>query len=59
LALGEFHGGNSCDALRSNCASLDLFRVKTTQDKVFDLAADLGIEAKPTGRIFKLTRAVL
>jgi hypothetical protein len=59
LALGEFHGGDSRDALRSNCAGLDLFRVKTTQDKLFDLVADLGIEAKPAGRVLDLTRAVL
>jgi hypothetical protein len=33
--------------------------VKTTQDKLFDLVADLGIEAKPAGRVLDLTRAVL
>jgi hypothetical protein len=59
LALGEFHGSDSRDALRSNCASLDLLRVKTTQDKFFDLVADLGIEAKPAGRVLDLTRTVL
>jgi len=47
LALGEFHGGDSCDALRRNCASLDLLRVESTQDKFLDLAADLDIESKP------------
>jgi hypothetical protein len=58
LALGEFHGGNSRDALHGNCAGLDLFRVKSTQDKLFDLVMDLGIEAKPASRILELTRAV-
>jgi hypothetical protein len=59
LALREFHGGDSCDALRSNCAGLDLLRVKTTQYKLFDFAADLDIETKPAGRVLSLTRAVL
>jgi hypothetical protein len=59
LALRKFHGRDSRDALRSNCAGLDLLRVKPAQNKLLDLAADLDIEGKPAGRVLGLTRVVL
>jgi hypothetical protein len=59
LALGKFHSCDSRHALRSNRAGLDLFRVKSTQNKLFDLAADLDIEGEPAGRVLYLTRVVL
>lgn len=59
LALGKLYGCNSCDALRSNRAGLDVLRVKSPQYKLLDLAADLDIEGEPTGRVLCLTRAVL
>jgi hypothetical protein len=59
LALGKFHSCDSRHALRSNRARLDLLGVKTAQNKLFDLAADLDIEGEPAGRVLYLTRAVL
>ena len=59
MALGKFYGRDSGDALRSNGARLDLFRVQPTKNKIFDLVADLNIEGKPAGRVLCLARIVL
>jgi hypothetical protein len=47
LALGQLHGSDSRDALRSDRAGLDVLRVESTQHKLLDLAADLDIEGEP------------